>query len=76
MLKSVIRSFSIFVIYGLFNTILLAQSPEEAKLLKQLKQNKTKIERIRILNDLNVFYQNQNLVKQKKIILKYLLPSF
>jgi hypothetical protein len=70
MLKSVIRSFSIFVIYGLFNTILIAQSPEEAKLLKQLKQNKTKFERIKILNDLNVFYQNQNLVKQKKILLK------
>ena len=70
MLISVIRSFLLFIIYGLFNTVLIAQSPEEEQLLKQLKQNKTKFERITILNDLNVFYQNQNLVKQKKILVK------
>lgn len=47
-----------------------AQSIEEARLLNQLNQKITPSERINILNNLNVLYQNQNLVQQKNILSK------
>ena len=49
---------------------LLAQKSEEIKLLEQLKESKIATTRIKSFNDLNIFYRNNDLIEQKKILSK------
>jgi hypothetical protein len=51
-----------------FSSYLFAQKNIESKLLSQLKLSKSQTEQIRILNDLNAYYKNQNLNEHRKIV--------
>ncbi len=71
MLKSLISSLLFVFIYWLLNSKLIAQTTEESRLLQQLEKSITESKRIKILNNLNVFFQSKNLVEKKKIISKF-----